>query len=101
QPRERAVARLRSHGLRAAPVESIGELFHDPQLAERRAWRTATHPAIGEVRLMAPPFLLSDAEQGPTRPGPLLGQHTEEVFRGIVGLDAAEYAALEAAGVFR
>lgn len=101
QPRERAVARLRSHGLRAAPVESIGELFRDPQLAERRAWRTATHPAIGDVRLMAPPFLLSDSEQGPTGAGPLLGQHTEEVFRGIVGLDAAEYAALEGAGVFK
>ncbi len=101
QPRERAVARLRSRGLRAAPVESVGELFRDPQLAERKAWRTAPHPVIGDVRLMAPPFLLSDAEQGPTRPGPLLGQHTEEVFRGIVGLDAAEYAALEAAGVFR
>ncbi len=101
QPRERAVARLRAHGLRAAPVESVGELFRDPQLAERRAWRIAPHPVIGDVRLMAPPFLLSEDEQGPARPGPLLGQHTEEVFRGIVGLDAAEYAALEAAGVFR
>ncbi|HLQ05711.1 MAG TPA: CoA transferase, partial [Verrucomicrobiae bacterium] len=67
----------------------------------RRAWRTAPHPVIGDVRLMAPPFLLSGASQGPDRPGPLLGQHTEEVFRGIVGLDAAEYAACEAAGVFR
>ncbi|HZP95384.1 MAG TPA: CoA transferase [Candidatus Limnocylindria bacterium] len=101
QPRERAVARLRSHGLRAAPVESVSELFRDAQLAERKAWRKAAHPVIGEMRLMAPPFLLSDAEQGPARPGPLLGEHTEEVFRGIVGLDAAEYAALEAAGVFR
>jgi crotonobetainyl-CoA:carnitine CoA-transferase CaiB-like acyl-CoA transferase len=50
---------------------------------------------------MAPPFLLSGASQGPDRPGPLLGQHTEEVFRGIVGLDAAEYAADVAAGVFK
>lgn len=79
----------------------MGELFRDPQLAERRAWRVAPHPVIGDVRLMAPPFVLSEDQQGPARPGPLLGQHTEEVFRGIVGLDAAEYAALEAAGVFR
>ena len=101
QPRARAVARLRSKGLRASEVRSIGELFAEPQLAERRAWRTATHPVIGEVRLMAPPFVLSDAEQGPDRAGPTLGQHTEEVFRGIVGLDAAEYEALTAEGVFR
>jgi crotonobetainyl-CoA:carnitine CoA-transferase CaiB-like acyl-CoA transferase len=101
QPRSSAVARLRSRGLRAAPVESVGELFRDPQLAERRAWRTATHAVIGDVRLMAPPFLLSDSSQGPSRPGPLLAEHTEEVFRGIVGLDAAEYAALDAQGVFK
>jgi len=101
QPRARAVARLRAKGLRASEVRSIGELFAEAQLVERRAWRTATHPVMGEVRLMAPPFVLSDAEQGPDRPGPLLGRHTEEVFRGIVGLDAAEYAACEAAGVFK
>ena len=99
QPRASAVSRLRSRGLRASAVESIGELFNDPQLAERRAWRTARHPVIGDVRLMAPPFLLSDSEQGPDRPGPTLGQHTEEVIRGIVGVDAAQYAALEEAGV--
>lgn len=101
QPRAGAVARLRSQGLRAAPVETVGELFDDPQLVHRRAWRTANHPVIGDVRLMAAPFLLSDADQGPDRPGPTLGRHTEEVFRGIVGLDADEYRALEAAGVFK
>jgi crotonobetainyl-CoA:carnitine CoA-transferase CaiB-like acyl-CoA transferase len=101
QPRASAVARLRSRGLRAAPVESIGELFGDAQLAERRAWRTARHPVIGDVRLMAAPFLLSAWSQGPTRPGPLLSEHTEEVFCGIVGLDATEYAALHAQGVFK
>ena len=101
QPRASAVTRLRSRGLRAAAVESIGELFNDPQLVERRAWRTARHPVIGDVRLMAPPFLLSDSEQGPERPGPTLGQHTAEVLRGVLGIDDAEYASLEAAGVLR
>ena len=101
QPRASAVTRLRSRGLRAAAVESIGELFSDPQLVERRAWRTARHPVIGDVRLMAPPFLLSASEQGPERPGPTLGQHTAEVLRGVLGVDDAEYASLEAAGVLK
>ncbi|HEY6959696.1 MAG TPA: CoA transferase [Candidatus Limnocylindria bacterium] len=101
QPRASAVSRLRTHGLRAAPVESIGELFRDPQLLHRAAWRRASHPVIGDVRLMAAPYLLSDAHQGPDRPGPILGQHTEEVFRGIVGLAPSEYEALAAEGVFK
>ncbi len=99
--REDAVARLRAHGLRVAPVESIGELFADPQLAHRRAWRTVAHPVIGDVRVMAAPFVLSENEQGPHAAGPLLGQHTREVMRGVLRLDDAEYAALEAQGVFR
>jgi crotonobetainyl-CoA:carnitine CoA-transferase CaiB-like acyl-CoA transferase len=101
QPRERAVARLRSKGLRASEVRSIGELFTEPQLAERRMWRRAAHPVIGDVRLMAPPFLLSDAWQGPRRPGPLLGEDTEEVFRRIVGVAPEEYQTDLAAGVFK
>jgi benzylsuccinate CoA-transferase BbsF subunit len=101
QPRERAVARLRSKSLRASEVRSIGELFREPQLVERHAWRTAAHPVIGDVRLMAPPFVLSDSAQGPQTAGPLLGQHNEEVFRGIVGLGAEEYAGYAAAGVFK
>ena len=101
QPRASAVARLRTHGLRAAAVETIGELFTDPQLLERRAWRAARHPVIGDVRLMAPPFLLSDAEQGPDRAGPTLGQDTEEVFTGILGLGESEYRELGVAGIFK
>ena len=99
--RDECVARLRARGLRAAPVESIGELFRDEQLAHRRAWRPATHPVIGPVRLMAAPFVIGDHEQGPSRPGPLLGAHTQEVMREVLGLDEAEYAALAATGPFR
>jgi len=101
QPRARAVSRLRAKRLRAAEVRSIGELFDDPQLVERRMWRGARHPVIGDVRLMAAPFRLSAAEQGPDRPGPLLGEHNDEVFRGILGLQPDEYAELTAAGVFK
>jgi len=68
---------------------------------DRSILKLYVHPVIGDMRLMAAPFLLSGSEQGPHAPGPLLAQHTEDVFRGIVGLDAAEYAALEAQGVFK
>lgn len=101
QPRASAVTRLRSRGLRAAPVEAIGELFSDAQLVERRAWRIGRHPVIGDVRLMAPPFLISGADQGPSDPGPPLGAHTKAVFREEVGLSEAEFAELDSAGVFR
>jgi benzylsuccinate CoA-transferase BbsF subunit len=100
QGREEIVAALRSRGLRAAPVESIAELFDDPQLAHRGVWRRAPHAGLGEVGLMAPPFALSETPARADRAGPLLGQDNEAVFKGLLGLGADEYAGLAADGVF-
>jgi crotonobetainyl-CoA:carnitine CoA-transferase CaiB-like acyl-CoA transferase len=98
--REESVGALRARGLSAAPVESVGELFDDPQLAHRGVWRRATHAGLGEVGLMAPPFALSDTPARADRAGPTLGEHNEEVFKGLLGLSADEYASLAADGVF-
>ncbi len=98
--REEIVATLRAHGLRAAAVESVGELFDDPQLAHRDVWRRAPHAGLGEIGLMAPPFELSETPARPDRAGPTLGEHNEAVFRGLLGLGADEYASLAADGVF-
>jgi benzylsuccinate CoA-transferase BbsF subunit len=98
--REEIVAVLRARGLRAAPVESIGELFDDPQLAFRGVWRRAPHAGLGEVGLMAPPFALSATPARSDRAGPTLGEHNEAVFKGLLGLSATEFASLAADGVF-
>jgi crotonobetainyl-CoA:carnitine CoA-transferase CaiB-like acyl-CoA transferase len=98
--REEAVAALRARGLRAAPVESVGELFEDAQLAHRGVWRRAPHAGLGEVGLMAPPFSLSETPARADRAGPTLGEHNEDVFKGLLGLSVDEYASLAADGVF-
>jgi benzylsuccinate CoA-transferase BbsF subunit len=98
--REAAVSALRARGLSAAPVESVGELFDDPQLAHRGVWRRAPHAGLGEVGLMAPPFALSETPARADRAGPTLGEHNEDVFKGLLGLSADEYASLAADGVF-
>ena len=98
--REEAVRALRERGLSAAPVESVAELFDDPQLAERGVWRRAPHAGLGEIGLMAPPFALSETPARADRAGPTLGEHNEAVFKGLLGLGADEYASLAADGVF-
>ena len=98
--REDVVSALRARGLRAAAVESVGELFADDQLAHRRVWRRGSHPGLGEIGLMAPPFVLSETPARPDRAGPTLGEHNEAVFQGLLGLGADEYATLASDGVF-
>jgi crotonobetainyl-CoA:carnitine CoA-transferase CaiB-like acyl-CoA transferase len=96
--REEIVTLLRGRGLRVAPVNSMADLFRDPQLA-RRTWRPVEHPVLGKVNVMAPPFLLRDTPPEVRRAAPLLGEHTREILSGVLGLADAEIDALESEGV--
>jgi len=98
--REQVAGALRAKELRVAPVETVSELFADPQLAHRGMWPRVPHPVMGEVTLMAAPFLLSDTPACVERAGPLLGQDNEAVFQDIAGLSAEEFAALSSEAVF-
>ncbi|HYY89407.1 MAG TPA: CoA transferase, partial [Chloroflexota bacterium] len=96
--RDEVVAVLRQRGLRAAPVNSMADLFTDPQL-RLYAWRPVEHPVLGNVHVMAPTFLLRETPPEVRRPAPLLGEHTREVLSGLLGLDEAEIFLLESQGV--
>ena len=98
--RDLVVARLRDAGVRAAPVLSIPELFTDPQLAHRGMWPAVTHPAIGPMHVMAPPFRLSATPSVQERPGPTVGADNDHVFGTILGLSADERRTLQRDGVF-
>jgi len=98
--RDEVVRLLRAKGLRVAPVLSISELFTDPQLAHRGMWPRLTHPAIGEMHVMAPPFRLAATPSVQERPGPTLGADNDHVFGEILGLSLDERRTLERDGVF-
>ena len=59
---------------------------------------TAPHPAAGEVTMVANPIKFSATPIAHDRAPPLLGEHTDEVLRGVLGLGDEEIAALRAAG---
>ena len=99
--RDEVVTILRRKGLRAAPVLSISELFSDAQLAHRAMWPAVTHPTIGEMHLMAPPFRLSATPSVQDRPGPTVGADNDHVFGEILGLSLDERRTLERDGVFQ
>lgn len=98
--RDDIVATLRGAGVRAAPVLAISELFTDPQLAHRGMWPRVTHPAIGPMRLMAPPFRLSATPSRQERPGPVFGADNDHVFGELLGLTGEERRSLARDGVF-
>ena len=79
---------------------SISELFTDAQLAHRGMWPVTTHPTIGEMHVMAPPFLLSTTPSLQVSAGPTVGADNDHVFAEILGLSLDERRRLERDGVF-
>lgn len=91
---------LQTAGVPAAAVNTMPDLFTDPQLAHRGAWQHREHPEIGRHAYEHPPWILSETPAQITRHAPLLGEHNEQVFKGIVELPDAEYERYKAEGVF-
>jgi formyl-CoA transferase len=69
----------------AGPVNSLDEVFRDPQVQHRRLVREIPHPALsaGVFRSVAPPARLHDTPGGVRRYPPRPGEHTVEILQEL------------------
>lgn len=81
----------------AAPVLSIQELVEHPQIKAREMLAEVDHPVAGRFAIPGFPVKLSATPGSVRTPAPLLGQHTDEVLRTIVGLSEEKIQGLKAA----
>jgi len=72
------------------PINDLAQVFADPQVRHRGMVATVPHPAAGEVRWVANPVQFSATPARSERPPPLLGEHTDEVLGGLLGLAGPE-----------
>lgn len=93
-------ARLAERGIPAARVQTPADLLDDPQLVARGTWYRLDHPYMGPTVVNRAPFVSDRDELGPRSAAPLLGQHTREIARDVLGMDDAEYEDHVARGVF-
>lgn len=92
---------LRSIDYFGAPVLSMGEVIEDPHIKERKAFIERNHPTAGPTKLLAPWIHMSDTPASIHADAPAIGQHTDEVLGGLLGLSAPELGELRAQGVVK
>jgi formyl-CoA transferase/CoA:oxalate CoA-transferase len=93
------IDRLTAVGIPCGSVRDLREVFSDAQLTAREMVAELEHPKIGSIRLLGTPIKLSETPAGVRTPPPTLGQHTDAVLRGELGLTAADIDTLRSRGV--
>ena len=88
-------------GVPAMPVQSTeNRVEHDPQLRHREIFQEMEHPELGLRKFQNAPFKLSETPALMMQPSPLIGQHNQEVFEGILGLSHEDFSSGYEDGTF-
>lgn len=81
------------------PVMSTADLAADEHVRLREMYVELDHPERGKWHNVGMPIKLSDSPPS-IRRAPLLGEHTDEILREVLGYDEAEIHRLRQAGAF-
>jgi len=96
--RDTWLAELEAAGVPAGPINTLDQVYEDPQVLARGMRRELPHPTAGTVPVAASPLKLSGSPVQYRHAPPLLGQHTRQVLAERLGLSDAEIDALAQGG---
>lgn len=84
---------LETAELPCAPINTVEKIINDPQIKARNMIVEVEHPVAGHLKMAGVPVKMSLTPGAVERPAPLLGQHTAELLKEILGWDEAKTAA--------
>lgn len=77
--------RLASTGIPTGTVRSVGQALRSPEAVARNMVATVQHPKAGALELVSSPIRMRGTPVREPSAPPLLGQHTDEVLRELLG----------------
>ncbi|MBX6745337.1 MAG: CoA transferase [Acetobacteraceae bacterium] len=81
------------------PINTLKDVFADPHVIARNMVVEMPHASGQSVKVIANPVKLSATPPEYRSPPPVLGEHTQEVLSGMLGMSEAEIAELKAKGI--
>jgi crotonobetainyl-CoA:carnitine CoA-transferase CaiB-like acyl-CoA transferase len=93
------IARMEAANVPCGPIYDIPRVFEDPQVAERGMKVSLDHPLGVAAPGLANPIRFSDTPIRYQHPPPTLGQHTDEILSGLLGLSDETVAQLRSKNV--
>jgi crotonobetainyl-CoA:carnitine CoA-transferase CaiB-like acyl-CoA transferase len=91
--------KLKAVGVPCGRINSVADALDDPHTVARDVIETVEHSTIGALKMLGIPFKFSDTACSVRRAPPTLGQHSDEILAGELGLDAKAIAELRQAKV--
>lgn len=93
------LASLEAVGVPCGPINTLDQVFEDPQVKHRSVEISLPHPEAGEVKLVSNPIRFDGEALNAQSAPPLLGQHTDQVLEQLLQLSPERLAALRDKGV--
>ena len=92
---EEAYDAINAAGVPTSPINDLYQISHDPHVVEdRQMFIPVKHPVIGDMRVNGNPVKLLDMMPEVVTCAPALGQHNEEIYGQLLGLDKEQLEAL-------
>lgn len=99
RPRHEWLEALERAGVPCGPINTIADVFADPQVKARGMRIDLPHPTIGTVPSIANPIKYSGTPINYQSAPPTLGAHTDEVLQGVLGIAPAEIERMRKDGI--
>jgi CoA:oxalate CoA-transferase len=82
-----------------SPVPTFEEVANDPQIKHRDMIIEVEQPLSGKVKLSGSVYKMSQTPGNRKYPIPIVGEHNEEIFGKLLGIDKSELEKLKTEGV--
>jgi benzylsuccinate CoA-transferase BbsF subunit len=86
-------AMLQAQGVAAAPVLNVADLLSDPHYQARETFIEVNHP-LGFKETIYGAYVKTSRTEADVKPGPVVGQDNERVFKEILGVSDERYEQL-------